>query len=43
MICTICLAIKNDNKYRGELVAMTSVDGVVVCYGCAKTMAAAKC
>ena len=34
MICTICYAVKNTNKWYGELVEITLLDDRAVCYRC---------
>lgn len=34
MICTICFAVRNNNKHKGDLVDLTICNGQVMCYRC---------
>ena len=44
MICTICYAIRNNNKWRGELVSLMIYEDKVMCHSCvSKAMAEAQC
>jgi hypothetical protein len=34
MICSICFAVRNNNKHKGDLVDLILCNGKVMCYRC---------